>query len=193
MKQEWFPHPGNLLHHLKSQLGQIGSFRSSEESAPAGLWQTGQRKTSTDGPCQLATLPSPNHGPADVCSGECCNLSFNRQTQGQDLVWLCGESPKGLKYDLGMCVQDETQVCHRSTIVNELVKGGAWLSSSSFGLSVLTAGVILLLQDLGACRCQQVAHMWKQLKSEPVTSALKVDARHSFGRFSSLQLCGDND
>ena len=92
-----------------------------------------------------------------------------------------------------MCVQDETQVCHRSTIVNELVKGGAWLSSSSFGLSVLTAGVILLLQDLGACRCQQVAHMWKRLKSEPVTSALKVDARHSFGRFSSLQLCGDND
>lgn len=137
-----------VMHHLESQLGQRlrGECTSRLEVDSA-------EKDQPRCPCQLTTLPSPSHAPAGVRSGECCNLSFNRQTQGQDLVWLCGDSPKGLKYDLGMCVQDGTQVCHRSTIVSELAKREAWPSNSSFVLSVLTAGVILLLQDLGACRC----------------------------------------
>ena len=33
--------PWNLLYLLGDQLGQKGSFRGSEESAAAGLWQVG--------------------------------------------------------------------------------------------------------------------------------------------------------
>ena len=60
MKEERFPHPGNLLHWLGDQPGQKGSFRGSEENAAAGLQPAEQRETSTDGPGHFLALPAPD-------------------------------------------------------------------------------------------------------------------------------------
>ena len=46
------------FHQLGDQPGQIGSFRGLEESAPAGLRQAEQRKTSTDSPGYVVALTS---------------------------------------------------------------------------------------------------------------------------------------
>ena len=142
LKGERCPHPGNPLHWLGDQLGQIESFRGSEESAAACLQQAGQRETCTEG--HLATSL---HTPAwDMylpvyASAGCWNPGFSGQTQGQDSVWLCRDSPKDLECGLShnwWCEQDGVQVHNKSPIINARLKGGVWPRHSSLILSLLT-------------------------------------------------------
>ena len=60
------PHPRNALHQLQDQLGQIGSFRGSEETAAAVLQQAEERETSTEGSGHLTALLSPRQASAAV-------------------------------------------------------------------------------------------------------------------------------
>ena len=65
VKEERFPHPGKPLHWWGDQPGQKGSFRVSEKSAAAGLWQTEQRETCIEGPGHLTAV----HGPRCMSAG----------------------------------------------------------------------------------------------------------------------------
>ena len=56
--EERFLHPRKPPHQWGNQLGQKGEYlRLLEEGETAGLWQTGQSETYTDGPCHSPVCP----------------------------------------------------------------------------------------------------------------------------------------
>ena len=164
VKQESFSHPGNPHLWLEDQPGQKGSVRGSEESAATGLWQAGQRETST----VMATLL---HSPAWdmhllVCAGAgCWNSGFRGQTWGEDWGWLCGDSPKRLEcgpgHNLGYA-QDWAQVCHRSPIVNAHAKGEKGLCHSSLIFLIAHSRHNSTSTSSGSLQVLAVAHTQRQ-------------------------------
>ena len=86
-EEERFPHPGKPPHQQGNQLGQKERLKLSEEGETAGLWQTGQSVTYTDGS---------SHSPVaqtGMCVCQCVragswNVEIGEQTQGEDCHWL---------------------------------------------------------------------------------------------------------
>ena len=134
MKEERFPYTGNLLHWLGGQLGQIRSFRGSQESEADGLWQAGQRESSSEGPCHIIVLPSPRGTSAGMCSSWVLKLRLQWTDLGMGLHLAVQRSPRGLECGLGFkwgCAQHVAWVHHRSPTVNAHRKGGVWPNHSS--------------------------------------------------------------
>lgn len=82
MKQERFPDPEKPVHQWRDKSGQKGNFRDSKESAAASQQQAEQRKTSTEGPCHLATFSRPKHVSAGTCRGWVLKLKLHRTDLG---------------------------------------------------------------------------------------------------------------
>ena len=95
VKEERVPHPGNPLHQLGDQAEQTGNFRGSEESAAAGLQQTGQRETSIDTPGHLPALPSPRHMYAGTCGSQALKVGLQTTDPGRGLGLAMQREPKG--------------------------------------------------------------------------------------------------
>lgn len=128
MKEERVPHPGNPLHQLGDQAEQTGNFRRSEESAAAGLQQTGQRETSIDTPGHLPALPSPGHVYTAACGSQALKVGLQLTDPGSGLGLAAQRQPKGTGVWSGHnwgFVQNRARFHHRSPIVNAQVKGGA--------------------------------------------------------------------
>ena len=93
MKEERFPHPGNLPHQPGGQPGQMRSFRGWR--GECGSWPVAPQGRERPGQTVLATSL---HFPArDGHMLVCAATGFSGQTQGEDLVWPLGDSPKGLE------------------------------------------------------------------------------------------------
>ena len=106
VKDDHFPHPGNLLHWPWDPPGQIGSFRGRRGECRGSLATLQSRETP-----QMVQAVLPHFWAQDTCllvwaATGCWNLGFRGQTQGWDVVWLWGNSPKGLEYG-----QAEQRVC----------------------------------------------------------------------------------
>ena len=74
---------GNHLHWLEDQPGQIGNFRDSEKSAADTLQQEEWREISTDGPGNLAALPSQRY--VSVHIGWVPRLKFQQTDPGRGI------------------------------------------------------------------------------------------------------------
>ena len=115
------PHFGNSIHQLGNLLGQIRSFRGSEESTEARFQQEEYRDDHKYC-CSPFCTPQPKMLFAGVWRGWVPNSGFNRQIWGEEWDWLHRDSPKGLDCSLGCiqgCAQERACILHRNLIVKE--------------------------------------------------------------------------
>lgn len=86
VKEEILPHPGNSLHWLGDQLGQMGGQGLEGRMWQPGLQQAEQRPAQRVLPTYLPGLPS-GHAIHLMCMGaECWKLGLSGQTWGEDWV-----------------------------------------------------------------------------------------------------------
>ena len=93
-----------------------GSFRGSEESAAAGLWQEKHRYTSMEGPGWPPVLLSPRCTYAGTCQGWVLQLWFQRTEPGRGMGLMCGPSCNQAGGE--GCAQEGAWVSHGSLTVN---------------------------------------------------------------------------
>ena len=151
------PRPRNSLHWLGDQLGQMGSFRVSEENAATGLQQAEQRDQ------HRGSCPPPWAPQSRTCIHWCAwglsagNLGFSGQTWGKDWALLHRDSLKALECALS-CNQKQSRTDPGSAIGATLLmgakRGGAL--HSSLVLSMSLAGTAPPLWVLGACKHQRI-------------------------------------
>ena len=102
------PRPRNSLHWLGDQLGQMGSFRVSEENVATGLQQAEQRDQ------HRGSCPPPWAPQSRTCIHWCAwglsagNLGFSGQTWGKDWALLHRDSLKALECALS-CNQKQSR------------------------------------------------------------------------------------
>ena len=114
-----------------------------------------------NGPGQLTVLPSLRCMPASACSGWIQKLRRQRQTRGEDLIWLHRQREGPGVWCRGVCSTDpgSTTGGPLSAHVNG---GGTWPCHTSLVLGMLRAGTALPPEALGAHKCREIAHIWRQ-------------------------------